>query len=40
LASVNVYDFYELAEAFARHPLGYRRASPMSRLGSMGRAGR
>lgn len=39
LASVNVYYLYELAEAFARHTLGYERASQMSRLGSLERAG-
>ena len=39
LASVNVYYVYELARAFADHTLGYERASQMSRVGSLERAG-
>ncbi|MFL2986509.1 MAG: amidohydrolase [Candidatus Poriferisodalaceae bacterium] len=39
LASVNAYYVYELSRAFADHTLGYERASQMSRLGSLERAG-
>lgn len=39
LASVNVYYVYELSRAFADHTVGYERASQMSRLGSLERAG-
>ena len=39
VVSANVYYVYELAEAFARHTLGHERASQMSRLGSLERAG-
>ena len=39
VASVNVYYVYELARAFADHTLGYERASQMSRVGSLERAG-
>ncbi len=38
-ASVNVYYVHELARAFADHAIGYERASQMSRLGSLERAG-
>ena len=39
VASVNAYYVYELSEAFATHTLGYERASQISRLGSLERAG-
>ncbi len=39
VASVNAYYVYELSEAFAAHAVGYERASQMSRLGSLERAG-
>jgi predicted amidohydrolase YtcJ len=39
LASVNVYYVYELSRAFADSTVGYERASQMSRLGSLERAG-
>ncbi len=39
VASVNAYYVYELSEAFAAHTVGYERASQMSRLGSLERAG-
>ncbi len=39
LASVNVYYVHELARAFADHTMGYERASQMSRVGSLERAG-
>ena len=39
VASVNAYYVYELAEAFAAHTVGYERASQISRLGSLERAG-
>lgn len=39
VASVNAYYVYELSEAFATHTVGYERASQMSRLGSLERAG-
>ncbi|MCP4228460.1 MAG: amidohydrolase family protein [Actinomycetia bacterium] len=38
-ASVQVYYVYELSRAFADHAVGYERASQMSRLGSLERAG-
>ncbi len=38
-ASVQVYYVYELSRAFADHTLGYERASQISRLGSLERAG-
>ncbi len=38
-ASVQVYYLYELSRPFADHTLGYERASQMSRLGSLERAG-
>ena len=38
-ASVNAYYVYELAEAFAARRVGYERASQISRLGSLERAG-
>jgi predicted amidohydrolase YtcJ len=37
--SANVYYLHELAGAYWRHSIGYERASQMSRLGSLGRAG-
>ena len=39
VASVNAYYVYELSEAFAAHTVGYERASQISRLGSLERAG-
>ncbi len=39
IASVNAYYVYELSRAFADHVLGYERASQMSRMGSLERAG-
>ena len=39
VASVNAYYVYELSEAFAAHTIGYERASQISRLGSLERAG-
>ncbi|MEL7207597.1 MAG: amidohydrolase family protein, partial [Actinomycetota bacterium] len=39
VASVNVYYVHELDRAFADHTLGYERASQMSRVGSLERAG-
>ncbi|MDE0137405.1 MAG: amidohydrolase [bacterium] len=39
VASVNAYYVYELAEAFAAHTVGFERASQISRLGSLERAG-
>ena len=39
LASVNAYYVYELSEAFATSTLGYERASQISRVGSLERAG-
>ncbi len=39
IASVQVYYVYELSRAFADRTLGYERASQMSRLGSLERAG-
>lgn len=39
MASVNVYYVYELSRAFADHTVGYERASQMSRLGTLERAG-
>lgn len=38
-ASVQVYYVYELSRAFADHTVGYERASQMSRVGSLERAG-
>ena len=38
-ASVQVYYVHELSRAFADHTLGYERASQISRLGSLERAG-
>lgn len=38
-ASVNIYYVYELSRAFADNTVGYERASQMSRLGSLERAG-
>ncbi|MXY76028.1 MAG: amidohydrolase family protein [Acidimicrobiia bacterium] len=39
VASVNAYYVYELSEAFAARTVGYERASQISRLGSLERAG-
>ncbi len=39
IASVNAYYVYELSRAFADNAIGYERASQMSRLGSLERAG-
>ena len=39
VASVNAYYVYELSEAFAARVVGYERASQISRLGSLERAG-
>ena len=39
VASVNAYYVYELSEAFAASTVGYERASQMSRLGTLERAG-
>ena len=39
VASVNAYYVYELSEAFAAHTVGHERASQISRLGSLERAG-
>ncbi|MDE0369500.1 MAG: amidohydrolase [bacterium] len=39
VASVNAYYVYELSEAFAARAVGYERASQISRLGSLERAG-
>ena len=39
MASVNAYYVYELSEAFAASAVGYERASQISRLGSLERAG-
>ena len=39
VVSANAYYVYELSEAFAAHTVGYERASQMSRLGSLERAG-
>ena len=39
VASVNAYYVYELSEAFAANTVGYERASQISRLGSLERAG-
>lgn len=39
VASVQVYYVYELSRAFADHAVGYERASQISRLGSLERAG-
>ena len=39
VASVNAYYVYELSEAFAANVVGYERASQISRLGSLERAG-
>ena len=39
VASVNAYYVYELSQAFAANTVGYERASQISRLGSLERAG-
>ena len=39
VASVNAYYVYELSEAFAARTVGYERASQISRVGSLERAG-
>ncbi len=39
VVSANAYYVYELSEAFAAHTVGHERASQMSRLGSLERAG-